>query len=125
MRIEHFAIYAENTEALADWYCEKFGLKVVFKGTQTPPMIFVADEYGMAIEIIGRTPRDEPIDFTTVFHFAFLVDDFDQAVAELKGKGVALEDESVGAADDVRLCYFADPEGNRGQIVWRAQPLGS
>ena len=125
MRLEHFAIYAEDTVALADWYCEKLGLKVIFKGTQNPPMIFVADERGMAIEIIGRPPRTEPIDFNTLFHFAFVVDDFDQAVTELKAKGVPLEDEVVGAAADVRLCYFDDPAGNRGQIAWRANPLGS
>jgi len=125
MRIEHFAIYAEDTVALADWYCEKFGLKVIFKGSQNPPMMFVADEQGMAIEIIGRPPRSEPIDFNTIFHFAFLVDDFDKAVKDLKQKGVPLEDEVVGASSSVRLCFFDDPAGNRGQIAWRANPLGT
>ena len=84
MRIEHFAIYAEETESLADWYCERFGLKVVFKGTQQPAIIFLADESGMAIEIIGRPRRSEPLDFRTVFHFAFVVDDFDAAVEEFQ-----------------------------------------
>ena len=124
MRIEHFAIYAEDTVALSQWYCDKFGLKEVFRGTQTPPMIFVADNQGMAIEMIGRSPRDK-MDFTTIFHFAFLVDDFDQTVAELKEKGVPIEDEVVGAAPGVRLCFFDDPAGNRGQIAWRSEPLGS
>ena len=124
MRIEHFAIYAEDTIALADWYCEKFGLKIVFQGDQQPPMIFVADEEGMAIEIIGRPAREQPIDFNTVFHFAFLANDFDKVCEELKEQGVALEDETVGAAAGVRLCFFDDPAGNRGQIVWRAQSLG-
>lgn len=123
MRIEHFAIYAEDTAALADWYCSKFGMKVVFKGKQNPPMIFVADNKGMCIEMIGRPPREKPIDFSAIFHFAFLVDDFDKEVAELKAKGVPLEDEVVGAAPGVRLCYFDDPAGNRGQIAWRAEPL--
>ena len=124
MRIEHFAIYAEDTVALSQWYCDKFGLKEVFRGTQNPPMIFVADNQGMAIEMIGRPPRDK-MDFTTIFHFAFLVDDFDQAVADLREKGVPIEDEVVGAAAGVRLCFFDDPAGNRGQIAWRAEPLGS
>ena len=87
-------------------------------------MIFVADNQGMAIEMIGRPPRDK-MDFTTIFHFAFLVDDFDQAVADLREKGVPIEDEVVGAAAGVRLCFFDDPAGNRGQIAWRAEPLGS
>ena len=124
MRIEHFAICAEDTVALSQWYCDKFGLEEVFRGTQDPPMIFVADNQGMAIEMIGRPPRDK-MDFTTIFHFAFLVDDFDQAVADLREKGVPIEDEVVGAAAGVRLCFFDDPAGNRGQIAWRAEPLGS
>ncbi len=123
MRIEHFAIYAEETESLAGWYCEKFGLKVVFKGTQKPATIFLADEAAMAIEIIGRPPRSEPLDFRTVFHFAFVVDDFDAAVEDLRGKGVDLEDEVAGAGVGMRLCFFDDPAGNRGQIVWRAEAL--
>ena len=124
MHLEHFALYAEDTVALADWYCDKFGMKVVFRGTQDPPVIFVADERGMAIEIINRPPR-EPLDFGTIFHCAFLVDDFESAVAELKGNGVPLEDEFAGASADVRLCFFDDPAGNRGQIAWRTMPLGS
>lgn len=124
MRIEHFAIYAEDTVALADWYCEKFGLKVVFRNEQQPPTFFVADGEGMAIEIIGRPPRAQPIDFGDVFHFAFLVDDFDKTLADLQAKGVEFEDELQFAGGAVRLCYFADPAGNRGQIVYRAEPLG-
>lgn len=123
MRIEHFAIYAEDTESLARWYCDNFAMKVVFKGKQTPPMMFVADPRGMCIELIGRPPREEPLDFTTIFHFAFLVEDFDKAVSDLKAKGVPLEPEVVGAAPGVRLCYFNDPAGNRGQIAWRAEKL--
>ena len=124
MRIEHFAIFADDTVALADWYCDKFGLKVIFKGEQNPPILFVADEAGMAIEIIGRSPRTDPIDFNTIFHFAFVVDDFDTAAEELKQKGVPLEDEVVGASADARLCFFDDPAGNRGQLVWRRNRLG-
>ncbi len=123
MHLEHFAIYAEDTAALADWYCETFGMKVVFRNEQQPPTIFVADEKGMCIEMIGRRPRAQPIDFSDVFHFAFLVDDFDAAAAELKAKGVALEDELSFEGGTVRICYFSDPAGNRLQIVHRDQPL--
>jgi len=124
MRIEHFAIYAEDTVELADWYCENFGLKVVFQTDQQPPTFFIADESGMMIEIIARQPRAQPIDFSDVFHFAFLADDFDATVAELKAKGVPLQPEETFGDGAVRICYFADPAGNRGQVVYRAQQLG-
>jgi len=123
MRIEHFAVYAEDTVELADWYCEKFGMRVVFRNEQQPPTFFIADESGMAIEIIGRRPRAQPIDFSDVFHFAFVTDDFESEVAQLKAQGVPLEDEIEGAGAGMRLCYFNDPAGNRGQVVQRAQPL--
>lgn len=125
MRIEHFALYAEDTIELANWYCEKFGMRVVFRNDAEPPTFFVADNDGMAIEIIGRKPRAQPIDFADVFHFAFLTDDFDAEYAALKTAGVPLEDELVGAGAGVRICFFNDPAGNRGQVVQRTPGLGS
>ena len=51
----------------------------------------------------------------------------DGAGAPIKGwvQGVPLEQEIGGADGGVRLCYFDDPEGNRGQVVWRKKPLGN
>ena len=124
MRFEHFAIYAVDTTALARWYETHFGLKQIFSNEDSPPTYFLADKQGMAIEIIGRPARDE-LDLRQVFHFAFLPEDFDATVAQLRAAGVPLETEIQGAGGDVRLCYFSDPEGNRGQVVWRGRPLGS
>ncbi|MCA9117049.1 MAG: VOC family protein [Planctomycetaceae bacterium] len=124
MRIEHFAIYAADTTALASWYCTHFGLKQIFSNEDSPPTYFLADEHGMAIEIIGRPPR-EALDLKQVFHFAFLPEDFEAEVARLREAGVPLEQEIGGADGGVRLCYFDDPEGNRGQVVWRKKPLGN
>ena len=38
-------------------------------------------------------------------------------------KGVPFEDELQFAGGKIRICYFADPAGNRGQVVYRSEPL--
>ena len=53
-RIEHFAIYAANSTALKDFYVRGLGLKVVLESGDNPPGYFLADDQGMALEIIGR-----------------------------------------------------------------------
>ena len=46
---------------------------------------------------------------------AFLVDDLDRAMEELKGKGISFIGE-VGRFGSERWAHFTDPEGNRLEI---------
>ena len=55
-RIEHFAIYADDPTALKDFYVRAFGLHVIFESGGDPPAYFLADDHGMAIEVLGRPP---------------------------------------------------------------------
>lgn len=47
-------------------------------------------------------------------HFALLVDDLDAAVAELRGKGLEVDDPSVVGSD--RQTFVTDPSGNAIEI---------
>ncbi len=58
-KIEHFAIYANDAPALKDFYVDAMGMHVVLDSGGNPPGYFLADDGGMAIEIIGR-PRENP-----------------------------------------------------------------
>jgi len=121
MRLEHTAIFAEDTIALADWYCRCFGMRVVYRNDAKPPTFFVADERGMCLEIIGRPGKPAIDDTGRVFHLAWVVDDLEKAAADLRAKGVPLEPLAGGTG--VKLHYFNDPAGNRGQIIKRDKPL--
>jgi catechol 2,3-dioxygenase-like lactoylglutathione lyase family enzyme len=124
MRLEHIALFAADTLALADWYCRHFGMRVVFRNEAEPPTFFVADPRGICLELIGRKGPPAVEDTGRVFHFAFVLDDdaaFDEAVSRLGAGGVPLEKE--GGGDGLRVRFFYDPAGNRGQIIKRPKPL--
>jgi glyoxylase I family protein len=123
-RIEHTAIFAADPSALKDYYIDLFGLRLAVDNSHaTPPGYFLADDAGMALEIIGR-PSDVPaVPTRHVCHTAFVVKDFDAALADLARRGIAIEEGTRVDNQAMRTVFFDDPEGNRCQIVWRPRPL--
>ncbi|WP_406699832.1 VOC family protein [Singulisphaera sp. Ch08] len=124
-KIEHFAIYAKDAPALKDFYVDAMGMRVVLESGGNPPGYFLADEGGMAIEIIGRPPGESAANQRWVCHLAFWVDDFAAARAALEARAIVFETDTAVDNDTMRTLFFNDPEGNRVQIVWRGRPLGS
>lgn len=124
-KLEHFAIYAADAPALKDFYVEAMGMRVVVESGGNPPGYFLTDDAGMAIEIIGRPPGESGANQRWVCHLAFWVDDFASAHSALKARGTVFEADTFVDNESMRTAFFNDPEGNRVQIVWRSQPLGS
>ena len=123
-KLEHFAIYAADLEALKDFYIRELGLKVVKVGPGNPPGgYFLADDHGGAIEIIARPADQSNANQRWVCHLAFRVDDVFAAKAQIEKLGIAFEADTEVDDDDFKTCFFNDPEGNRCQLVWRKQPL--
>lgn len=124
-RMEHFAIFADNSPALKDFYVEAMGLRVVLESGGDPPGYFLADDAGTALEIIGRPAGESNARQRWVCHVAFWVDDFAAARAALEARGLVFETDTVVNTDAMRTAFFLDPEQNRVQIVWRKRPLGT
>ena len=122
--IEHIAIAAQDTTALCGWYCGTFGFGVAYDNKKSPPTYFVKLGTGL-IELIpasqaqrvGRENADPGLS-----HLALSVDDFDAAAANLKAKGIALENVRE-ASGGVKVGFLKDPEGNLLQIISRPNPL--
>jgi glyoxylase I family protein len=123
-RIEHFAVYADDAPALKDFYVGALGMRVIVESGGDPPAYFLADDAGMALEIIGRPRGETGANQRWVCHVAFWVDDFAAARAALARRGVVFEVDTAVDNESLRTAFFNDPEGNRCQIVWRRRPLG-
>jgi glyoxylase I family protein len=123
-RIEHFAVYADDPTALKDFYVQAFGLHVILESGGDPPGYFVADDQGMAIEVIGRPAGSTEVDQRWVCHVAFWIDDVAAKRAELERLGLTFETETSVDNDEMKTAFFKDPAGNRCQIVWRRRGLG-
>ena len=125
-RIEHFAIFAADLEALRAFYEEALGLRVIVDNSRAPIRgYFLADDGGSVLEIIARPAEVPAADTRYVCHTAFLVEDYAAARAALQGRGIRFEADTEIDTEAMRTAFFNDPEGNRCQIVWRGQPLGS
>jgi glyoxylase I family protein len=122
-KFEHFALYAADAPALKDFYVDAFGLRVVKESGGSPPGYFLADDAGMALEIIGRPEGEPAVNQRWVCHIALAVEDVATTRAALERRGLAFETDTVVDNASMRTAFFNDPEGNRCQIVWRNPPL--
>jgi len=122
-RFEHFAIYAEDSTALKDFYVAAFGLRVCLESGGDPPGYFLADDVGMALEIIGRPKGETGVNQRWVCHLALWVDDYATARANLESRGLVFETDTVVDNESFKTAFFRDPAGNRVQIVWRKKRL--
>jgi glyoxylase I family protein len=125
--IEHIAIAAKDTAALARWYCDTLGFRVVVEGGPQGTWFVGPPEGEALVEIVRATtaPRTERDRNDAGWsHLAFTVADFDAVVASLTAKGVRFIGDVTGAPGERRLAFFPDGEGNVLQLVQRPQPLG-
>jgi catechol 2,3-dioxygenase-like lactoylglutathione lyase family enzyme len=127
MSIEHFAIAAQDTDALARWYGEHLGFSVRFKNDQTPPIYFLAQGDGpVLVEIIPANASkrvDRQSSDPGHSHLAFHVDDFDAAHQRLLSSGIHFTAPPIARPDGTKLAFFHDGEGNLLQIIYRPKPL--
>src|SRR5580693_4908553 len=94
-KLEHFAIYAADAPALKDFYVAALGLRVILESGGKPPGFFLADDAGMALEIIGRPEGEPAVNQRWVCHIAFSVDDFAATRAALERRGLVFETDTV------------------------------
>lgn len=122
--IEHTAIAAADTDALAAWYCETFGFTVAYKNAKEPPTYFVKLGDSL-IELIPATDASRQSRVNAdpgLSHMAISVGDFDAAVADLSGKDVTVENIRE-ASGGVKVGFLSDPEGNLLQVIQRPVKL--
>jgi glyoxylase I family protein len=124
-RIEHFAVYAEDPTALKEFFVKAMGLHVIVENAGPPPAYFLADDHGMALEILKRAEEEPAANQRWICHLAFWVEDFVTARNELDQIGIVFEDETLVETDELKTAFFKDPAGNRCQIVWRRRKLGA
>ena len=115
----HIAIFTRNFAELERFYTETLGFPVT-KRWDDSGIIFI-DIGSTTIELIGRKDEgtDKPIgrgEGVGLNHVALHVASVDEAFAELQEKQVNI---LSGPANfqDVRIAFFADPDGNVLELV--------
>ena len=121
--IEHIAIYANDTKALADWYVRVFDFRIVYdngKGTY-----FVAAADGGMIELCAT---EDPAKKTAasesgIRHIALSTDRLAEMTEKLMAEGVEVVTPMKMSDSGVGTFFFRDPEGNILHLIQRPKPL--
>ena len=126
MKLEHFALNTEDPLAMAAWYTEHMGLKVVKQNTTPPYMTFMADDSGMIMIEIYKNPADQVPDYRKMnpllVHLAFVSEDPEQDKNRLLAAGASLESEQK-QEDGSHLVMMRDPWGLAIQLCKRGVPM--
>jgi catechol 2,3-dioxygenase-like lactoylglutathione lyase family enzyme len=116
-KMTHFGLLCEDIEKSLDLYCQKLDHQLMFRidDPNIGNLAFVAKGSKTMIELVGRPflPYEEnhvSRQGYGINHISLQVDDADQALVELKAKGlkVAWETKTIGF---LRQCGFYDEDG--------------
>ena len=130
-RIEHVAIAVDSLKASIDLFRNTFGLPLEYEeqiGQTRLAMMPVGQTYVELLE--GQGPESGVTTWikekgTGLFHICFEVEDIDGALAELKAKGVKLQDETPRIGHGGSRIAFLDPAATGNVLIELAElPAG-
>lgn len=126
LNLEHIAANVADPVAMAAWYVEHLGMRVVRHTPEPTQIHFLADAAGRAVIEIYRNDADAIPDYAAMnplrFHIAFAASDPDAARAALVAAGATFVDERT-LPDGSRLVMLRDPWGIALQLCKRTTPL--
>lgn len=126
MKIEHFAVNVADPEAIANWYVEHMGMKIVMKLEQSPFTRFLADDSGDVMIEIYNNPPDQVPDYKNtdplIVHLAFVSDSPTKDKERLLEAGCTFDNE-LNLPDGTHLVMLKDPWGLAIQLCKRSEPM--
>lgn len=126
MHIEHFALNVAEPVAMAAWYVEHLGFKIVRHVDNATQTHFLADESGLSVVEIYNNPPDQVPDYASldplIVHIALVSEDPDADRARLEAAGATYASE-VRLPDGSQLTMLRDPWGLALQLCKRGTPL--
>jgi glyoxylase I family protein len=127
MDIEHVALNVPDPVAMAAWYTEHLGMRVVRSLAGPPHTHFLADGSGRVVvefyrQAVAPVP-DYPAMDPFVLHLAFVAPDVRGTRERLLAAGAASAGEVTATPTGDELVFLRDPWGVPLQLVRRASPL--
>lgn len=127
MNIEHMALNVPDPAAMARWYCEHLGTRIVRSQAEPPFTHFVADEAGRGVLELYRHTRAAIPDYRQIdpltLHIAFTTSDVASVRQRLLSAGATSAGDLVVTPAGDEMAFLHDPWGVTLQLVKRASPL--
>jgi methylmalonyl-CoA/ethylmalonyl-CoA epimerase len=126
-RVEHIAIAVDSLKQSAELMRNAFGIEVEYEeqvGDTRLAMLPVGETYIELLE--GQAPGSGVSKWiadkgTGLFHICFEVEDIDAALAELKAKGVKLQDDEPRIGHAGARIAFLDPAATGNVLIELAE----
>ena len=130
-RVEHVAIAVRDMRASMKMLEETLGLELDYEERIGDTRLAMYPVGETSIELLqAEGPASQVNEWIrsngeSIYHLCFEVDDIDAALAELKGKGVRLVDETPRAGHGGSRIAFLDPASTGGIVIELAElPAG-
>ena len=126
-RVEHIAIAVDSLRQSIDFMRDTFGLRLEYEeqiGQTRLAMLPVGGSYLELLE--GQGPESGVTRWVNekgpgLFHICFEVEDIDEALSELRAKGVKLRDESPRIGHGGARIAFIDPSATGNVLIELAE----
>jgi glyoxylase I family protein len=126
MKLEHVAINVPDPAAMAKWFAEHLGMRIVVAQSQSPFMHFIADEAGSMLELYNNPAATLP-DYANInpynIHIAFASSDIEADRQRLIAAGASPVTEVTATPAGDKLTFLRDPWHVPFQLVQRAKPM--
>lgn len=125
---DHVHLKAVDVEQTAQWYVDKLGARITFEGQFKGSKVRYLDIDGFRFIVFGGLEGEEgtdaPIEPTLrtrfgVDHFGFAVENMQEAVADLRAKGVTILEGPWSPRPGFTICYIEAPDKARIELSER------
>ena len=127
MNIEHIALNVPDAVAMAAWYVQHLGLRVLRKQEQAPFTHFLADPAGRVVLELYQHAKAALPDYAKLdplsLHIAFSADDVARERQRLLDAGAKPAGDIVTTDTGDLMTFVRDPWNVTVQLVKRAKPL--
>ena len=115
-KIHHVAIICSNYEISKEFYVEKLGFEIIREiyreERQSYKLDLKLEESQIELFSFPNSPkRPSYPEACGLRHLAFEVDDIEEAVKELKGKNIQVEEIRIDEYTEKKFTFFNDPDG--------------
>lgn len=115
-KIHHVAIICSNYEISKEFYVEKLGFEIIREIYREERQSYKLDlklgESQIELFSFPNSPkRPSYPEACGLRHLAFEVDDIEEAVKELKGKNIQVEEIRIDEYTEKKFIFFNDPDG--------------
>ncbi len=127
MKFEHAAFQVADPPAMARWYAEHLGAKILRRQDKSPFAHFLGDSDGRVYLEIYRNEAFDVPDYAAIppahIHMAFEVGDVPAEHARLLAAGATVDGEMETTPSGDVVTMLRDPWGFTLQLVCRAKPM--